>query len=92
MKINQELKKRGYNMALTGTRYMKGAVEMIARRPEMERTYMTKELYPTLAAAANVDWRSVERAMRYAVTDARPGRAVAQELYEMAAVVRAYED
>lgn len=92
MKIDHEMRRRGYDMGLTGSRYLKGAVQMVAARSEMERTYMTKELYPTIAKAAHVDWRCVERAMRYAVRGARPGRTVRQELYDIAAVVRAHED
>lgn len=92
MKIEQEMRRRGYDMSLTGSLYVKAGVQMIAARPEIERTYMTKELYPTLAAAAHVDWRCVERAMRYAVSKTRPGWSVRRELYDMASVVRAYED
>ena len=91
--LDEEIRKRGYSLGHLGTRYMKAAVGMIAARPEVERIYRTKEVYPAIARAAGaVSWQSVERAMRYAVKAARPGQTVAAEMYEMAAVVRAHED
>lgn len=90
--LDQEMHKRGYDMGLTGSRYIKTGVRMIAARPDAERMFLTKELYPAIGREAGVGWQAVERAMRYAVKAAQPGRRVASELYDMAGVVRAYED
>lgn len=92
MMIDKEMRKRGYNMGQSGARYMREAVCIVAGRSPVERVMMTKELYPTIAKAAGVRWECVERAMRYAVRAAQPGRTVQQEMHEMAAVVRAHED
>lgn len=90
--IDREIIKRGYRPNLSGTRYVREAVRIILDRPGAERIQMTKDLYPTIAKAANVDWRSVERSMRFAIKEAQPGRTVTQELHDLATVVRAYED
>lgn len=90
--LDKEIIKRGYKCNLSGTRYVREAVRIILDRPGPERIQMTKDLYPTIAEAAKVDWRSVERSMRFAIKEARPGRTVSQEVHELAAVVRAYED
>lgn len=90
--IDQEMRKRGYAAGLNGSRYVRAAVEIIAAGPQERSIMLTKELYPTIGKAAGVDWRCVERSMRYAVKVARPGRRVRDELYDLAAVVRAYED
>jgi len=90
--LDREIIKRGYKTNLSGTRYVREAVRIILDRPGPQRIQMTKELYPTIAKAANVDWRCVERSMRFAVKEAQPGRTVSQEVHDLAAVVRAYED
>lgn len=90
--LNAELLRRGYDDRWKGTRYIRAGVEYTLGRPAAKGVYMTKELYPALAKAANVNAGQVERAMRYAVHKAEPGRTVGGVVHEIAAAVRAYAD
>lgn len=88
--LTEELEKRGYNEAWSGTQSIRQAIDYCLTA---ERTpAMTKELYPALAKAAGKSPAAVERSMRYAVSRAEPGRTVGAVVHGFTALCKAYDD
>lgn len=66
-KAIEMLDRMGFDPHLAGTEYTQEAVAyMMAKRDAS----MTHEVYPAIAAARDISWKSVERAMRYALRQA----------------------
>lgn len=63
-KAIEMLDRMGYDPNLIGTEYTQEAVAYMMAKSDAS---MTHDVYPAIAAARDVNWKSVERAMRYAL-------------------------
>ena len=66
-KAIEMLDRMGFDPHLAGTEYTQEAVAYMMAKSGAS---MTHDVYPAIAAARDISWKSVERAMRYALRTA----------------------
>lgn len=84
-KVREELKERGLSYKYDGTWYLTDAIAITADagRP----IALTKELYPTIAQTNQIDWKAVERSIRWAMKRAGIEMEAGELIREVAAEV-----